>query len=558
MAESSHPQDGKLCDFLSGHDKEETRPIIESMEKQIDLRHETTSNFPESSSPLENQTGFDLSKASPHLQDETAPDSLESPSYLKDESVSDPPMAFSNLEDEIDSDPLKSSSHLENEAAPDIPKSPSHLENLPAELRFLVLSWMPDLPTLHSLVHASPVLHAQYREHRDTLLLTCLSRELDGYYVDAYATLMSRVAVLGRRRTDELCEEFLLKNYDVYLSGSKHTKDLTRPSGGQIRWMAAFHDSVARPIARLYAKWALENLCKAAASETSSISSSVSMEDAMSLTRSEEIRVYRAIYRFETYCHLFGHNKGTRVYGFRGDKICDIFFGMFDPWDVEALASIYSFVKHKYDEIFDEVKEDVSDTNPRFRNPSSGLTLFDSWDLVTLHDEIMSGTAARGLRPLMRLLLIKDHEALVEKTISTFATDRDIDECLDEVLGWASQHERRLTSPRFPTARDKLERKKASMEFTGDGVPPISPPLAWVLLWNGKYSNVFGGFVPGILREWGYVMWDEQRWNNMGAKNLVNEQWKLHPESLVETMETIVHWDPIGGAEGEESSQPPH
>lgn len=123
----------------------------------------------------------------------------------------------------------------------------------------------------------------------------------------------------------------------------------------------------------------------------------------------------------------------------------------------------------------------------------------------------MNGTTARGLRPLLRLLRIDDHETLVNKMLSTLAMDRDIDECLEHVLDWSAQHERRVSSPRFPTARDKLERAKTSMKFMGDNVPALSPPLAWVLLWNGQYSNVFGGFVPEELRRWDYVMWDEQR-----------------------------------------------
>ncbi|KAJ0334273.1 hypothetical protein COL5a_000321 [Colletotrichum fioriniae] len=165
----------------------------------------------------------------------------------------------------------------------------------------------------------------------------------------------------------------------------------------------------------------------------------------------------------------------------------------------------------------------------------------------------MNGTTARGLRPhaSLHLLRIDNHETLVNKMLSTLAMDRDIDECLEHVLDWSAQHERRVSSPRFPTARDKLERAKTPMKFTGDNVPPLSPPLAWVLLWNGRYSNVFGGFVPDELRRWGYVMWDEQRWNKMGAgaKDLIRGQWKSHPENLVEIMETVVYWSLNGNAD---------
>lgn len=67
------------------------------------------------------------------------------------------------------------------------PTSHSRLENLPSELRSKILSDMPDLPTLRSLVHASPIMHAQYRHDRNTILRACLGRELDGFLVDAYA-----------------------------------------------------------------------------------------------------------------------------------------------------------------------------------------------------------------------------------------------------------------------------------------------------------------------------------------------------------------------------------
>ncbi|KAK1718261.1 hypothetical protein BDP67DRAFT_604963 [Colletotrichum lupini] len=121
--------------------------------------------------------------------------------------------------------------------------------------------------------------------------------------------------------------------------------------------MAAFHVSVTRPIARLYANWALGNLRQVV----------TGADNVTSLSRSEEIRIYRAIYRFETYCHLFGRNKGVQSYGFRSDKIRNTFFGIFNPWDVEAFGSIYLFIKSKYDRLFDEVKDNAADTNPKIQ-----------------------------------------------------------------------------------------------------------------------------------------------------------------------------------------------
>ena len=68
------------------------------------------------------------------------------------------------------------------------------------------------------------------------------------------------------------------------------------------------------------------------------------------------------------------------------------------------------------------------------------------------------------------------------------------------------------------------------MEFVGDANPPAGPPLAWVLLWNGMYAKFYGGYTPASIKDWGYVMWDERRWTELGEKDLVQEQWKTEPE----------------------------
>ncbi len=77
--------------------------------------------------------------------------------------------------------------------------------------------------------------------------------------------------------------------------------------------------------------------------------------------------------------------------------------------------------------------------------------------------------------------------------------------------------------------REETERRKGPLEFVGDS---DGPPLGWVLMCYGQYTTLYGAFVPETLRRWGYVMWDESRWIELGAKHLVQKQW--------ETVVTIV------------------
>ncbi|KAL6405172.1 hypothetical protein AUP68_12016 [Ilyonectria robusta] len=83
------------------------------------------------------------------------------------------------------------------------------------------------------------------------------------------------------------------------------------------------------------------------------------------------------------------------------------------------------------------------------------------------------------------------------------------------------------------------------MYFTGDEVSAEGPPLTWVVLWGGNYVNIHGGYVPEPLKLWGHVMWDECRWVDMGAKELVAMQWDLVPD-LVQEIKDDRMWSPVG------------
>jgi hypothetical protein len=448
--------------------------------------------------------------------------------------------------------------------------STSRLENLPAELRSHVLASSPDLPTLRSLVRASPVLHAQYRHDRNNILRACLGRELDGLAVDACATLMSRVRDLGSPRTDEKITVFLA-TYRGWLSGSTPRPDVSSLDPGNVRWLVAYHLSVARPLASQYSKWALANLTKAASSspgeEEDAGSPAVHRGHDARLSRSEEIRICRALYRYETYHHLFGRNQGKRRGAFRHHEINELFFCLFDAWEAEAIGCVELFVRQRYEDIFDRVAGDLHHSNPRFMLENGVINSEGSFDLEGerngKHDcrlmpahrnllltlaatDYLDGTLSRGLKMTVRLLAIDDHEELVTKMQRCLTHAHNLDAPMRRALGTVAQNDRRLMSADAPDARDEAEQRRDAMTFVGDAVPPDGPPLAWVLLWGGRYANIYGEYVPEPLRRWGYVMWDKHRWTAMGAEQLVARQWETAPE-LVEEIENDCGWSPIEG-----------
>ena len=224
---------------------------------------------------------------------------------------------------------------------------------------------LPDLPSLHSLVRASPSLHAQYREESDQVLPVILGRELEGSQVDAYANLMSRVRKFGSPRTDAMIKDFLA-TYDEWLQGSKTIPDLTATHPGNVRWMAGFHLSVVRRLTRLYAEWALgyENWVVSSSPEWP--------KDQVNLSSSERTRISSAMYRYQVYCHIFGRNKGKRRRGFRHHEIAEIMWSRLNPWDVDAVACIAVFVRAKYTALFKDVIADLRPGHPRFIEAYNG------------------------------------------------------------------------------------------------------------------------------------------------------------------------------------------
>lgn len=143
------------------------------------------------------------------------------------------------------------------------------------------------------------------------------------------------------------------------------------------------------------------------------------------------------------------------------------------------------------------------------------------------------------------MLAINNHDKLVIKMQRCLTHDQSLDPPMRKALWSVAQNDRREMSTKFPQVKDEVEQRRDPIDFVSDVVPPDGPPLAWVLLWGGKYANIYGAYVPESLRQWGYVIWDERRWIDMGAKELIARQWETVPE-LVKEMELDYDWSPIG------------
>ena len=145
---------------------------------------------------------------------------------------------------------------------------------------------------------------------------------------------------------------------------------------------------------------------------------------------------------------------------------------------------------------------------------------------LVVRSYLLEGTISRGLELLHTVFFtIRDHSHLVS------TMQKQICYTCGPFLGNAAlDHSARYLGIYGPQSeRDHKAERREPLTFEGDGEPDSDgpgPPLAWTLIWGGTYSNLYGYYVPDIIRRWGYVMWDAARLEHTHANELLMRQWE--------------------------------
>lgn len=125
-----------------------------------------------------------------------------------------------------------------------------------------------------------------------------------------------------------------------------------------------------------------------------------------------------------------------------------------------------------------------------------------------------------GLDALWTLLKTQDHDKVVEivsETKVSMAGNLMTDTVADRL-----QDRRREANY---SERDGKQARRDKMPFTGDA--ENLPPLSWVTMWRGTYSNMYGSWIPVTFHRWGYIMWDASRLIDSRALNGLDEEWTM-------------------------------
>ncbi|KAG8161353.1 hypothetical protein KVR01_009617 [Diaporthe batatas] len=422
--------------------------------------------------------------------------------------------------------------HLTNSGSP--ATTPPSLETLPVELQCLILCNAPDLASLSALIHASPELHRTYVEHRRRVLRHLITQLLDGMRVDVLAAYHSGTEEFQNTRTEPLLRAFVEEQQAIHFTDpptSPPASDWTAelPLDACIS-ILRFHASVIEPLTEAFARWALDTLPSKAENEASK---------SASLSETERCRIQRAFYRMQMFCNVCGSREcGRRAkLGLNTTDRRVRILNMFPAWEVEEILSIHDFAKDYYRILFKQVARDLNEErNPKYRHIDK-TSVHAQLNLVTelpggytrVHDRSQNTMLNHGLHLLANISKIKSREQLVEIVLTEItsredslgAYDFETEGWLDEFLYMGMLQNRRRTVR--PNLYDSAQDCRQKTPFHGDN--PGCPPLAWILFWQGEYSNLFGVFIPDELRRWGYIMWDAVRLDS-DARDAIERTWK--------------------------------
>ncbi|KAK3940186.1 hypothetical protein QBC46DRAFT_435200 [Diplogelasinospora grovesii] len=302
--------------------------------------------------------------------------------------------------------------------------------------------------------------------------------------------------------------------------------------------MTNFYFSVMRRLVRIYSRWAQPT--------HRSLDYNKAVHDfyfdiyLYGVSRSEEIRMLRALYRFQLSCNLFGAthewSRDREMPHWDDRDIRELFFDNFEPWEVEEWMCIYFFLEHGYIRTFgmpyprDKLMYPWAGARQPFEEhhpyPYNCINTWRRWSYI---EPRLRGLVTRGLE-LFYYARIWDgrrriqHDCFVDMGNEVHLGPSKIVPSIGHLP---------IHPALEPSERSLKQERRDPLPFQGDkesrqaGDDSQYPPFAWTVLWGGTYSNMYGWtWMPHRLHRWGYVMWDADRIRQRGAQDALRQQWE--------------------------------
>ncbi|KAJ5366762.1 hypothetical protein N7541_000703 [Penicillium brevicompactum] len=261
------------------------------------------------------------------------------------------------------------------------------LEGLPTELLVLILSEIPDLSSLKSIVISSPLVYRAYLTARPELLRRIITNLFGPLLGEALLAIRSRGLLFSRhkekaialldtwRRKEEIKERAStnLKRIDV-VDSLQETFDLFRFYKQLEFFLADYAKHAPRP------PWIQENDWEISTTP-------------LELSHTEKHRFLRAMCRLQTHGHIFGPAETIPQHGnwriekndweegprndysahiAKGVEAYRLFFGAMPPWEYSEIGCIWSYLRPKFQPFYGDIIESMREIVEKYPSSEPG------------------------------------------------------------------------------------------------------------------------------------------------------------------------------------------
>ncbi|KAI9753605.1 MAG: hypothetical protein M4579_005069 [Chaenotheca gracillima] len=380
----------------------------------------------------------------------------------------------------------------------------SRFQDLAFELQRMILYSICDIDSLRSIIHASPECHHIYAMERRKILATTLARDLISDEVILDALSASRSLPLRSETTTKPQVQEFVRSYrqdrEKYVADLEilHIDDLTHLGGlhGNVRFVTTYFYQ--------YTLDAIPHYVEPIGHERA-------------ISRTELIRIYRAFYRFETFCNAFDFRRQLDSY--HDDQYdtwrkidardrADWFLSIFPPWEVEEIACVRDYIFNLYKEGYREIAEDLMRRGyPRPLETGKEFYSDEETELNNCLNDVEQDDRAEyclgsGILFLRRFLSSANFEQRRNLLLyGRGVTLADLSETLTEPS----------SDVIYCNVHDTDERP---LHFTEDG---HGPNVGWTWSNRDLVMSNYNHYLTEPLRKWAYVMWDYQRLSELGV-----------------------------------------
>lgn len=381
----------------------------------------------------------------------------------------------------------------------------STIELLHPELQAGIMSKLPTLGSLHSLIRASPRFFQMFLDRKQQILSNMAMRKFhQAVLSDALTTV--KASQLGEPLSRDSVLEFL---------GSL-------PIRHDVHAIPVLPISTAVALCRLhkdieyfmidFSNRSLRTL--AASKDPSDAGDPWPAQDShvdfkLDFSLLETGRLQRALCRFETYRCLFSKSDDTGHVNMTVKEQSQLFLQLFPKWQIEEIACVRDHLVHRLCEVFDSMEEDFIQREFAGKAPVREESCLDRWEA---EDHWFSSAAKMDQTEYMEHLLSLGLPFL-RQAFQAIGEERNsliISNCCYQGNSFLSAALRQPKLQNEANDQDKIAYQNGVMIAFGEDVIDKCNE-GWV--WGHDYrpALMWASASHKRLRSRGYVFWDHQR-----------------------------------------------